>query len=93
MTIDTIGKFDKKPDMPRQGRMEFAGAFYNVLASGDRHEPIVQDDQDRAWSMRSLWEACGRSGFRVHGYALLTNHYHLLLETPEPNLSAGMGLA
>jgi len=76
--------------MPRQVRIEYPGAFYHVLARGNRKEPIVFDDSDRRTFLRTLAEACERTGFRIHAYALMTNHYHLLLETPEPNLSIGM---
>ena len=77
--------------MPRQVRIEFAGAVYHVMARGDRREAIVRDDEDRRTFLRTLGEACERAGFRVHAYVLMTNHYHLLLETKEPNLSRGMG--
>jgi len=77
--------------MPRQVRIEFPGAMYHVVARGDRREPIVQDDEDRRTFLRTLGEACDRAGFRVHAYVLMTNHYHLLLETKEANLSRGMG--
>jgi REP element-mobilizing transposase RayT len=76
--------------MPRQVRIEFPGAFYHVMARGNRKEPIVFDDADRHTFLRTLGEASERAGFRVHAYALMTNHYHLLLETPEANLSLGM---
>ena len=61
------------------------------MARGDRREPIVQDDEDRSTFVRTLGEASERSGFRVHAYVLMSNHYHLLLETKEANLSQGMG--
>jgi len=77
--------------MPRHVRMEFAGAMYHVMARGDRREAIVSDDEDRGTFLRTLGEASKRSGFRIHAYVLMTNHYHLLLETPEANLSRGMG--
>ena len=77
--------------MPRQVRIEFAGAMYHVMARGDRREPIVQDDEDRSTFVRTLGEASERAGFRVHAYVLMSNHYHVLLETKEPNLSQGMG--
>ena len=77
--------------MPRQVRIEFAGAMYHVMARGDRREPIVQDDEDRSTFMRTLGEVSERTGFRVHAYVLMSNHYHLLLETKEANLSQGMG--
>ncbi|MGB8464163.1 MAG: transposase [Terrimicrobiaceae bacterium] len=77
--------------MPRQVRIEFAGAMYHVMARGDRRDAIVQDDEDRTTFVRTLGEACERAGFRVHAYTLMSNQYHLLLETKEPNLSRGMG--
>jgi len=61
------------------------------MAWGDRREAIVRDDQDHVTFLRTLAEACERTGFRVHAYVLMTNHYHLLLETPQANLARGMG--
>jgi putative transposase len=77
--------------MARSVRVEFEGAFYHVLARGDRREAIVRDDADRETFLRTLGEGSERSGFRVHAFVLMTNHYHLLLETPRANLSRGMG--
>jgi len=65
--------------------------MYHVMARGDRREAIVKDDEDRRTFVRTLGEAGERAGFRVHAWVLMGNHYHLLLETPEPNLSEGMG--
>ena len=48
------------------------------------------DDGDRVTFLRTLGETCERAGFRIHAYVLMTNHYHLLLETPEANLWRGM---
>ena len=77
--------------MARQVRIEFEGAMYHVMARGDRREAIVRDDEDRRTFLRTLGEACKRAGFRLHAHVLMTNHYHLLIETPEGNLSRGMG--
>jgi len=77
--------------MPRQVRIEFAGAMYHVMARGDHREAIVRDDKDRKTFLRTLGEACGRTGFRIHAYVLMGNHYHLLVETPQANLAKGMG--
>jgi len=76
--------------MPRQVRIQFPGAFYHVMCRGDRREPIFEDDDDRHTFLKTLGEAAGRTGWRVHAYVLMGNHYHLLLETPEANLVAGM---
>ena len=77
--------------MARAVRMEFPGAFYHVMARGDRREAIGRDDADRATFVRTLAEASERSGVRIHAFALMSNHYHLLLETPQANLSRRMG--
>ena len=77
--------------MARAVRVELPGAFYHVMARGDRRDAIVRDDADRATFVRTLAEASERSGFRVHAFAPMSNHYQLLLETPQANLSPGMG--
>ena len=76
--------------MPRKVRIEFPGAVYHVMRRGDHQEEIYRDDHDRIRFLDTLGEACGQTGWRIHAYVLMGNHYHLLLETPEPNLSAGM---
>ncbi len=76
--------------MARQRRVEYPGAIYHVMARGDRREPIVVEDGDREAWRGTLGEMCERSGMLVHAYALLDNHYHLVLETPEGNLVDGM---
>ena len=70
--------------------MEYAGAFYHVMARGNRRESIFRDDGDRRFFCTTLGQACGRTGWRVHAWVLMSNHYHLMLETPEPNLVEGM---
>ncbi len=69
--------------MARKGRVEFPGAVYHVLDRGDRREAIFDDDQDREAFLRTLSEVCRRTGWQVHAYVLMSNHYHLLLETPQ----------
>jgi REP element-mobilizing transposase RayT len=76
--------------MARSVRIEYTGAIYHVMCRGDRREAIFRDDEDREMFLATLAQMCGRTGHRVHGYVLMGNHYHLLLETPEPNLVAGM---
>ena len=76
--------------MARKARVEFEGAVYHVLDRGDRREPIFKDDADRRRFLETLAEVCQRTGWRVHAYVLMSNHYHFLLETPEANLVAGM---
>src|SRR5436309_13142792 len=57
---------------------------------GDRRESIFHDDADRQRFIETLGEACGKTGWQVHAYCLMPNHFHLVLETPQPNLVAGM---
>lgn len=76
--------------MPRKPRVEYAGALYHVMDRGDRSEAIFRDDGDRELFLRTLGQTCERTGWRVHAYVLMNNHYHILLETLEPNLSTGM---
>jgi len=70
--------------------MEYGGAVYHVMCRGNGGQAIFADDSDRRMFLDALGEVCGRCGWRVHAYVLMGNHYHLLLETPEPNLVAGM---
>ena len=76
--------------MPRQVRIEFEGATYHVMCRGDRREWIFEDDDDRRMFLATLAEAVRRTGWLVHAYVLMGNHYHLVVETPEPNLVRGM---
>ena len=76
--------------MPRKPRVEYAGAIYHVMSRGNRGDMIFLDDQDRETFIDTLDEACTKTGWLVHAFVLMGNHYHLLLETPEANLVAGM---
>ncbi len=76
--------------MPRKIRVEYSGAIYHVLSRGDRREDIFLDDVDRQDFLKTLAEACQKTGWRVHAYCLMPNHFHLVVETPEANLVAGM---
>jgi putative transposase len=76
--------------MARPLRLEFPGALYHVTSRGDGREDIYVDDADREEWLDVLGEACGRFNWMVHAYCLMTNHYHVLLETPDGNLSRGM---
>jgi REP element-mobilizing transposase RayT len=71
-------------------RIEFPGALYHVTARGDGREAIYVGDADRGDFLAVLAWVVKRFNWRCHAYCLMDNHYHLLLETPEPNLSKGM---
>jgi REP element-mobilizing transposase RayT len=73
--------------MARPLRIEYPGAFYHVLNRGQRQEAIVVDDRDRERFLLCLERMVERYHVIVHTYCLMTNHYHLILETPEANLS------
>lgn len=76
--------------MARPLRYEAAGAVYHVMGRGDGGKAIFENNTDH-YSFQALLErACERFGWRVHAWVLMGNHFHLLLETPEPNLVAGM---
>lgn len=77
--------------MSRPLRLEFPGALYHVTARGDRRAPIFRNDNDRYAWMAVLEKVCARCNLIVHAYCQMGNHYHLMLETVEGNLSQGMG--
>ena len=76
--------------MARRLRVQYPGAIYHVMNRGDHQEPIFKDDADRNTFLRTLDEACGKTDWEVHAYCLMSNHFHLVLETPKANLVAGM---
>lgn len=76
--------------MARPIRLEFPGAIYHVTTRGNGGDDIFIDDQDRVQFLTVLGEVVARSGWLVHAYVLMDNHYHLLIETPGGNLSRGM---
>jgi REP element-mobilizing transposase RayT len=76
--------------MTRPLRVEVAGGVYHVTSRGDGREDIFLDDDDRRQFLALLHHTIGRFGWRCLAYCLMTNHYHLLIETPAPNLARGM---
>lgn len=76
--------------MARPLRIEFPGAFYHLTARGDRREAIYEDDEDRRAFLATFAEVIEQFEWRCHAYCLMTNHYHLLVETVHANLSKGM---
>lgn len=76
--------------MPRQTRIELPGAVYHCSARGFQGRPIVLDDRDRDAHERAAAELVQRTGWDVYAWALLDDHYHMVLRTPEANLVAGM---
>src|SRR2546426_3530743 len=74
----------------RKLRVQYPGAFYHVMNRGDRREPIFRDDTDHQSFLATLGEVCVKTGWQVHAYCLMGNHFHLVVETPQANLVAGM---
>jgi putative transposase len=76
--------------MARPLRIEYPGALYHVTSRGNARAPIFFDDADRRLFLLCLGEVVGAHRWLCHAYCLMTNHYHLVVETPEANLSRGM---
>ena len=76
--------------MPRKLRLEFPGACYHVINRGNYRADIFKTEGAKAAFEACLFEACTKSGWRLHAYVLMSNHYHLAVETPEGNLVSGM---
>jgi putative transposase len=76
--------------MARKLRVEYPGAIYHLINRGDRVEPIFKDDTDRQRFLERLGETCRKTGWQVHALCLMDNRFHLVVETPQSNLVAGM---
>ena len=76
--------------MARHLRIQYPDAVYHVMGRGNHGKEIFRDDLDRRCFLETLGEACEKTGWRVHAYVLMGNHCHLLVQTPEGNLVAGM---
>jgi REP element-mobilizing transposase RayT len=76
--------------MARPLRLEYEGAVYHVTVRGNQRGIIFRDDDDRTWFILKLAESVKRYDVRLYLYCLMTNHVHLVLETPRGNLSQFM---
>jgi REP element-mobilizing transposase RayT len=76
--------------MARPLRLQFPGAVYHVTARGNARQAIFFDDRDRCRFVDRLAEEIEQQRWLLYAWCLMDNHYHLLFETPEPNLVAGM---
>jgi len=76
--------------MARPLRIEYPGAVYHVTSRGNEKKPVFKDDTDRLNFLNTLQHVNKRYNWLCHAYCLMTNHYHLLIETPDGNLSLGM---
>lgn len=76
--------------MARQLRIEYEGALYHVIARGNEQKKIYSTDKDKERFLGYIQRAHERFGVKIHAYCLMSNHYHLLIETPQANLSRSM---
>lgn len=76
--------------MSRPIRIEFPDALYHVTARGDRREDIFEDDADRQMFLSTLEQVITQFNWLCHAWCLMDNHYHLMIQTPDGNLSKGM---
>ena len=76
-------------EMARKARLELAGAIYHVLSRGNYRKELFGDPGAKLFE-KTLFEASAKCGWLLHAYVIMSNHYHLALETPEGNLVEGM---
>jgi len=76
--------------MARPLRIEYEGAVYHVTSRGNARSDIYLGDEDREMFLDVLMHVVDRFGWICHAYCLMSNHYHLMIETPQANLSRGM---
>ena len=76
--------------MGRRLRVQYSGAIYHLMNRGDRREAIFCDEIDRECFLALLGQACEKTSWQVHAYCLMPNHFHVVVETPRPNLVEGM---
>lgn len=78
--------------MARKYRAPTAGGFYHVMNRGNNKQDIFLDRGDAQFFMKYLAKGCKNANVRIHAYCLMRNHYHLLVETPEANLSYALAI-
>ena len=76
--------------MARKSRIEYAGALYHIISRGNYRKDLFSEGNSGVSFERTLFEAVERCGWKLYGYVIMSNHYHLALRTPEPNLVEGM---
>lgn len=76
--------------MARPLRIEYPGAVYHVTSRGNEKKSVFKDDTDRRNFLNTLRHVNKRCNWICHAYCLMTNHCHLLIETPDGNLALGM---
>jgi len=88
--IDTSTVSCPESAMARKVRVQYPGAIYHIMNRGDRRESIFEDDEDRRLFLATLGEACAKTQWQMHAFCLMSNHFHFVMETPQPTLVDGM---
>jgi REP element-mobilizing transposase RayT len=76
--------------MPRRLRIQFEGAIDHVMARGNARQKIIHNEEDWPRLQDALERTVARTGWELLSFAFLTNHLHILVKTPKPNLARGM---
>jgi REP element-mobilizing transposase RayT len=76
--------------VPRRPRSIVPNGIYHVTSRGNRQQPIFLEGRDYRFFLGLLGIVCSRRGWGCRGYCLMSNHYHVVVETPDADLSAGM---
>ena len=76
--------------MPRKQRIEYPGAVYHIISRGNYRKDLFTHAKTAEAFERTIFEAAERCGWKLYAYVIMSNHYHLAIETPEPNMVEGM---
>jgi putative transposase len=76
--------------MARKPRLQYEGAIYHVMSRGNGRAAVFRNEKDRVSFVKTLGEACAKTGWQIHAYCLMKTHFHLVVETPRANLVHGM---
>jgi REP element-mobilizing transposase RayT len=76
--------------MPRKQRIEYPGAVYHIISRGNYRKDLFSHDKTAEAFERTIFEAAKRCGWRLFAYVIMSNHYHLAIQTPDPNMVEGM---
>tara|TARA_B100000614_G_C14483323_1_gene467602 strand:+ start:205 stop:1119 length:915 start_codon:yes stop_codon:yes gene_type:complete len=76
--------------MPRKQRIEYPGAIYHIISRGNYRKDLFTHEKTAEAFERTIFEAAERCGWKLYAYVIMSNHYHLAIETPEPNMVEGM---
>src|SRR5882672_4471374 len=90
LSIGNIGPSCHTLGMARKLRIQYEGAIYHVMNRGDHREDIFGGDKDRQLFIETLGQACAKTDWQIHAWCLMSNHFHLVVETPKANLVDGM---